>query len=150
MAEAAKSARGAFTDIRSGAGEMAAGASESFLNVRASLGILDNSIRGNHAAAMADLIRLFSQSSVVMAALPLAATAGGILLLGGVVIEVVKKLQEMREAEEKLKGEQTQFGTAVQTVFNGLDEKAPASGHPLGRTAKRPSRGAPRRACPHR
>jgi hypothetical protein len=123
MAEAAKSARGAFTDISSGAATMASETGEGFLNARAALGILDNSIRGNHAAAMADLIRLFRESSIVMAALPLAATAGGILLLGGVIFEIVKAVKSWREEQEKLKGEETEFGTSIQTVFNGLDEK---------------------------
>jgi hypothetical protein len=128
MAEAARSARGAFTDIKTGAGEMAAGAGESFLNTRAALGILDNSIRGNHAAAMADLIRLFRESAAVQAALPFAATAGGVLLLAGVVVGAIKVYKEWREEQEKLKGEQTEFGTAIQTTFNGLDEKLISAG----------------------
>lgn len=123
MAEAARSARGAFTDIKGGATEMAEGASESFLNTRAALGILDNSIRGNHAAAMADLIRLFRESAAVQAALPFAATAGGVLLLVGAVAGAVKAYKEWKESQEKLKDEQTEFGTSVQNVFNGLDEK---------------------------
>lgn len=123
MADAAKSARSAFTDIKSGAGDMADATGNSFGSVRNKIGLLDNSIRGNHAAAMADLIHMFSQTTVVMNALPLLATAGGFILLGGVIFEAAKALKEWHEASQKLKDEQTDFGTAIQNVFNGLDEK---------------------------
>lgn len=128
MAEAAKSARGAFTDIQSGAGDMAETTGNSFGSVRNKIGLLDNSIRGNHAAAMADLIHMFSQTTVVMNALPLMATAGGILLLGGVIVEVVKAFKDWQQVQEKLKGEQTEFGTSIQSVFNGLNEKLTQAG----------------------
>jgi hypothetical protein len=123
MAEAARAARGAFTDVGNSAQAGSERAAGGLLNVRASLGILDNSIRGNHAAAMADLIRLFAQSEVVMAALPFAATAGGILLLGGVIVGVVNKMREWREEQAKLTDSETVFGTAVQNAFNALDMK---------------------------
>lgn len=68
----------------------------SYGNVRASLGLLDNAIRGNHAAAMADVVREFSQTSFVMNALPFAAAAGGFLLLVGVIAEAARKVRELR------------------------------------------------------
>jgi len=123
MADAARSARKAFQDIGDAAKSGGHAASEGTLNVRASLGLLDNTIRGAHGAAMADLIHLFQDSKIVMAALPLAATTGGILLLAGGIVEAVEKIREMREEHEKLAEEMTNFGTAAQNAFNALDEK---------------------------
>src|SRR6185437_7484244 len=98
MAEAARSAKGAFNDIRSSAGQMGEGTSKGFGDIRHSLGLLDNSIRGAHGAAMADAIRLTAQWVDISAALPFAAMAGGALLVGGGVLEVIKKFQEYRQA----------------------------------------------------
>lgn len=123
MAEAARSARSSFQAIKSGAGEMAGETSQGFTNVRASIGLLDNSIRGNHAAAMADLIREFSQTRVVMAALPFAAAAGGILLLGGLVIAAAQKFREWREQQQALADESTKFGTAVDDAFGNINKQ---------------------------
>lgn len=97
--------------------------SESFLSTRASIGLLDNTIRGAHAQAMADLVRLFAKSRIVMAALPVAATAGGLLLLGGIIFELAKKIHEWHEEQQKLADDFTKFGTSINDVFNGLDRQ---------------------------
>jgi len=123
LADAARSARSSFQDIGSSARSGMRQIEEGTVDVRHSLGLMDNAIRGNHAAAMVDMIRLFQSSSIVMAAIPFAATIGGVLLLAGGVIELVKHLQEMKEAEEKLANDQTRLGTTVNEVFNGLDTK---------------------------
>lgn len=123
LADAAKAARGSFGDVKSSAADMGAGVSGSVTNVRAALGLFDNSIRGNHAAAMADLIREFSHTSIVMAALPFAAVAGGFVFLGSLVIGAAEKIKEFREEQEKIGQDQTKLSTAVNTVWGSLDDK---------------------------
>jgi hypothetical protein len=123
MADAAKSARGAFNDIKSSASDMGDGVSKGTTNVRAALGLLDNTIRGAHGAAMADLIREFSDTKVVMAALPFLPVAGGLLFLAGTVVEIINAVREWREEQKKLGDDQTKFGTTINETFNGLDQK---------------------------
>lgn len=123
LADAAKKARGSFQDIKTGAQDMAEGSSRGFGDIRHSLGLLDNSIRGAHGAAMADAIRLTAQFVDVSGALPFAAMAGGFILVGGLIVEAVKKLQEYRQQAEKLGESQEKFGTAINDVFNHLNEK---------------------------
>lgn len=123
MADAAKSAKNAFRDIRAAAKDGGDGVTQSAGNVRAALGLIDNTIRGNHAAAMADLVREFQDSSIVMAALPFAATIGGIGAVAAIAVEVAEKVKEWREEQQKLTAEQMKFGTAVNESFNTLDDK---------------------------
>lgn len=123
MAEAARSARGAFGEIKSGAADMGEGVARSSTNVRAAIGLLDNTIRGDHMRALADLVREYSQTSFVMAAIPFAATAGAIALAATAVFAAVEHFRALREEQEKLRDEQTTFGTSIQNVFNGLDDK---------------------------
>lgn len=123
MADAARSARSAFQDI----GDSASGGTrrvvEGTTDVRHSLGLMDNAIRGNHAAAMVDLVRLFQNTSLVMGAIPFAGAIGGFLLLGATVVELVNKFHEWREAGEKLRNAMTEFGTSENELLNSLKEK---------------------------
>lgn len=128
LAEAAKNARGSFNDISDSASDMASNMSGSVTNVRAGLGLIDNTIRGNHAAAMADLIREFKDSAVVMGALPFAVTIGGIAAVAGIAVEVVAKIKEWREAQQQLTEEQAKFGTTINETYNGLDDKILSAG----------------------
>jgi hypothetical protein len=128
MAEAAKSARSTFQSIREAAHEGGEGVQQSAGNVRAALGLIDNTIRGNHAAAMADLVREFQNTSVVMMALPFAAWIGGIGAVAAMAVEVAEKIKEWRTEQERLNTEEMKFGTAIQQAFNTLDEKLIASG----------------------
>lgn len=123
LADAAKQARGSFRDIGGGAAEMSDRTAQGFGNVRASIGLLDNAIRGAHAQAMADIVREFAQTRFMMAALPFAATAGGILLVAGLAAEAAKKFQEWREEQAKLAGMLTTFHTSLITTFDGLEDK---------------------------
>ena len=123
MAEAARSARSAFQEIQSGAGEMGEGVNRGSLDVRHALGLVDNTIRGAHSMAMADLIRMFKDSAIVMGALPFAMTVAGFALVAEMVVKGVQALNEYRQAQEKLKDEQAKFGTTIQDVFNGLNDK---------------------------
>ncbi|MCU1320376.1 MAG: hypothetical protein JWM43_25 [Acidobacteriaceae bacterium] len=128
MAEAAKSARGAFGDIKSAATESGEGVSKSALNVRSAIGLVDNTIRGQHAAAMADLIKEFSHTGIVMAALPFAAAVGGIAAVAAIAVEVAEKIKEWREEQAKLQQEAMKFGTTINESFRSLDEKLLAAG----------------------
>ena len=123
MADAARSARSAFADIKSSAKEGGEGVQKSAINAQSALGVLTNSLRGDVESALADVIREMSHTSVVMAAMPFAAAAGGALLLVGVATEVAAKIKEWREAQEKLTAEQTRFGTAINESFQGLDAR---------------------------
>lgn len=123
MAEAARSARGAFGDIRSGAGEMAVGVSKGSIDVRHSLGLVDNVIRGAHAQAMADLVRMYAQSAIVMNTLPIAATAAGLALIGGIAYEAAERIKKMKEEAQKLRNALINQDTAGAGVFRQLDDE---------------------------
>jgi len=128
MADAARAARKAFSDIKSSAHEGGEAVSRSSINAQQALGVLTNALRGDVEGAFADIVREMSHTSVVMAALPFAAAAGGALLLVGVVGEIITKVKEWREAQEKLKLTQAQFGTTVQETYNALDDRILQSG----------------------
>jgi uncharacterized protein YdcH (DUF465 family) len=123
LADAAKQARGSFNEMSGASRDMAEGFERSSLNVRSAIGLVDNTIRGNHAAAMADLVREFSHTSIVMNALPFAAVVGGIAAVAGIAVEVASKIREWREEQQRLEQEQMKFGTTVTQTYNGLDEK---------------------------
>lgn len=123
LADAAKKARSTFADIGAGAEDMGTRTGHSFGSVRANLGLIDNTIRGAHAQAMADLVRMFSESRIVMAALPIAATAAGIVMLGGLVVELVEKLRELRLVHEKLADDMLRFQTTANDTYRGLEDK---------------------------
>lgn len=123
LADAARNARGAFSSIGDGAENMSHRANKGFGSVRASLGLIDNTIRGAHAQAMADLVHMMSQSAIVMAALPIAATVAGFALLAGIVVEVVEKLNQLRLAHEKLTDDMLRFGTTADETYRSLEDK---------------------------
>ena len=123
MAEAARAARASFGQISSGAAEMGEGVSRGSLDLRHSLGLVDNVIRGAHAQAMADLVRTYAQSAVVMTALPIAATVAGFALIGGIVYEVAQKIHEAKAAQEQLANSFTEAGTAANNAFRGMDDR---------------------------
>jgi uncharacterized protein YdcH (DUF465 family) len=123
MADAARSARSAFADIKSSSKEGGEAVQKSAINAQFAIGVLTNALRGDVESAFADIVREMSHTSVVMAALPFAAAAGGALLLVGVVNEVATKVKEWREEQEKLRLEQTRFGTVVNETYNSLDDR---------------------------
>lgn len=123
MAEAARSARGAFGDIRSGAGEMAVGVSKGSIDVRHSLGLVDNVIRGAHAQAMADLVRMYAQSALVMNTLPIAAAVAGLALIGGIAYEAANHIKKMKEEAEKLSNSLTSQNTVGNNVFRHIGDQ---------------------------
>jgi hypothetical protein len=105
----------------SGAGEMAHGVGKGSIDIRHSLGLVDNFIRGAHAQAMADLVRMYSDSALVMGALPIAATAAGIGLIGGIAYEAAEHVKKLKEEAEKLHTALTEQSTAGNNAFRSLD-----------------------------
>lgn len=123
MADAARAARSSFQSISSEANSMSGNVGRGTTNVRAAIGLLDNTIRGAHGAAMADLIREFAQTSIVMSALPFLPVVGGLLFLGASIVGVINKIHEYRQEQEKIGNDQTKLSTTINTTFQGLDER---------------------------
>jgi hypothetical protein len=123
LASAARSARSSFQEIRDSSHEMGTTVVASHSNIRASIGLLDNTIRGAHGAAMADLLRMFAQTSAGMAALPFLPVIGLIALLVGTVVGAVRAYQEWNEEQAKLKTTMAGFDASVNETFNTMAEK---------------------------
>lgn len=123
LKEAAAAARGSFNDMGSSAKAGTDEVKKGLFDVRHGLGLVDNVMRGQHAQAMADMVREFQNSSVVMTALPIAATVAGIALIGGIAFEAYEKIHKLREEEEKLHDDMTGLTTVIDNTFTGLDDK---------------------------
>lgn len=123
MAEAARSARGAFSEISTGAAGMGHSVEKGSIDIRHSLGLVDNVIRGAHAQAMADLVRMYAQSAIVMSTLPVAAAAAGIALIGGIAYEAAEHIKKMKEEAEQLGNSLTSQNTAGNNAFRQLDDE---------------------------
>lgn len=123
LRDAASAARGAFGQISSGASGMGAGVGKASVDVRHSLGLVDNVIRGAHAQAMADLVRMYAQSALVMSTLPVAAAAAGIALIGGIAYEAAEHVEKLKEAHEKLANDITNSDTVGNNAFRQLDDR---------------------------
>ncbi len=117
LADAAKSARGAFTDIKSGASEMGGHVNVNMFAARHSVMALSEAFGGQLPRAITAFVaHLGPVGPALEAAFPFAAIGLGAVLL----IEHLAKLQ----AEGwKLTEDQVRFGTAVQTAYNALDQK---------------------------
>ncbi len=102
----------AFTKMGHGAG-----------GLRAQLGLLDNTMRHNVPMAMADLIRKFSDSALVMNALPFAATIAGFVMVGEIVAKVVEKFEGLHSGMSALEEENARFTASLADVTRGLHEK---------------------------
>src|ERR1700743_675670 len=117
MAEAARSARGAFTDIKSGSGEMAGEVGTNMMEARHGVMLLGEAFGGHLPRALTTFIASIGPVGAAMeAAFPFLAIAVGATLL-------IEALVKMHEAGEKLTEDQVRFGTAVQNAFNSLDQK---------------------------
>src|ERR1700743_883575 len=117
MAEAARSARGAFTDIKSGSGEMAGEVGTNMMEARHGVMLLGEAFGGHLPRALTTFIASIGPVGAAMeAAFPFLAIAVGATLL-------IEALVKMHEAGEKLTEDQVRFGTAVETAFNSLDQR---------------------------
>jgi len=117
LSDAAKSARGAFADIKSGAGQMGRETSYSMMEARHGVMLLGEEFGVHLPRALTSFIASIGPIGAAMeAAFPFLAVAVGATLL-------IEHLNKMHEAGEKLTEDQEKFGTATNNAFNKLDEK---------------------------
>lgn len=117
LSDAAKSARGAFTDIKSGAGEMGRATSGHMMEARHGVMLLGEEFGVHIPRALTSFIASIGPVGAAMeAAFPFLAIAVGATLL-------IEHLHKMHEAGEALTEDQVKFGTAIQNAFNQLDTK---------------------------
>ena len=117
LSDAAKTARGAFQEINSGASAMGHGVGSNMFAARHSCMILAEEFGGHLPRALTAFVaELGPVGEALTAAFPFLA-----IVLGATL--VIDHLHKVREAEEQLARDQTKFGTSVQNTFNSLDEK---------------------------
>jgi hypothetical protein len=117
LADAAKAARGSFTDIKGGAGEMGGSVNYSMMEARHSVMLLGEEFGVHLPRALTSFIASIGPIGAAMeAAFPFLAIAVGATLL-------LEHLAKMRAEGEKLTDDQVAFGTAVTNAFNTLDNK---------------------------
>ena len=117
LADAAKNARGAFQDIKSGANDMGTGVGYSMTEARHGVMLLGEEFGVRLPRALTSFIAGLGPIGAAMeAAFPFLAIAVGATLL-------IQHLEKMREAGETLTQDQMKFGTTVNNVWNGLDTK---------------------------
>jgi hypothetical protein len=117
MADAAKSARGAFTDIKSGSSEMAGEVGGNMAEARHGVMMLGEEFGVHLPRGLTTFIASIGPVGAAMeAAFPFLAIALGATLL-------IEHLVKLHEEGEKLTEDQVKFGTATQNAFNMLDNK---------------------------
>lgn len=117
LADAAKAARGSFTDIKSGAGEMGGSVNYSMMEARHGVMLLGEEFGVHLPRALTSFIASIGPIGAALeAAFPFLAIAVGATLL-------LEHLAKMRAEGEKLTDDQVAFGTAVNNAFNTLDNK---------------------------
>jgi hypothetical protein len=117
LADAAKAARGSFNDIKTSANEMGAGVRYSMRESRESI-MAVSEMFGIHlpASITRTVAGLETLGPALAAALPFAAIAVGAALF-------IEHLRKAREEADKLKDSQLNFGTVIDNVYTGLDNK---------------------------
>jgi hypothetical protein len=122
LADAARSARGAFTDIKNDANSMGRDVGVSMMEARHGVMLLGEEFGVHLPRALTTFIASIGPIGAAMeAAFPFLAIAVGATLL-------IEHLVKMREAGQKLTEDQVRFGTAVQNAFNSLEEKILTAG----------------------
>ena len=117
LSDAAKSARGAFNDIKGGSGDMGRAVSGNMMEARHGVMLLGEEFGIHLPRALTSFIASIGPIGAAMeTAFPFLAIAVGATLL-------IEHLVKMREEGEKLTEDQVKFGTAVQNAFNLLDDK---------------------------
>jgi len=117
LSDAAKSARGAFSQIKSGAGDMGREVSGSMGEARHGVILLGEEFGIHLPRGVTSFLASIGPVGAAMeAAFPFLAIAVGATIL-------IEKLVKMHEAGEKITEDQGRFGTAVNNAFNQLDEK---------------------------
>jgi hypothetical protein len=122
MADAAKSARGAFTDIKQGAGEMSRETGNNMMEARHGVMLLGEEFGIHLPRALTSFIASIGPIGAAMeAAFPFLAIIVGATLF----LEHIKKVHE--EAE-KLAQSQDKFQAATHNAFNALEQKTLEAG----------------------
>ena len=117
LAAAAKSARGSFGDIKSGAADMGSGVGYSTTEARHSVMLLGEEFGIHLPRALTSFIASLGPIGAAMeTAFPFLAIVVGATLL-------LEHLAKLREEGAKLTESQVNFGTTVQNVLNGLNDK---------------------------
>jgi hypothetical protein len=118
LSDAAKSARGAFTEIKGGSGEMGRAVSGNMMEARHGVMLLGEEFGIHFPRALTSFIASIGPIGAAMeAAFPFLAIAVGATLL-------IEHLVKMHEAGEKLTEDQVRFGTSVQNAFNQLPARS--------------------------
>src|ERR1035437_122977 len=117
LSDAAKSARGAFTDIKSGAGEMGRATSGHMMEARDGGMLLGEEFGVHLPRALTSFIASIGPVGAAMEA------AFPFLAIGMMATLLIEHLVKLHEAGEALTQDQVKFGTAVQNAFNQLDTK---------------------------
>lgn len=95
--------------------------------LRNQIGRLDNAMRGAHAMAMADMVRRYSNTRIVMSLLPIAATGAAFVVMGGLAVVAIKKIltemHNLKSAGEQFRTTQDDFIGSLGSVATGLQEK---------------------------
>jgi hypothetical protein len=122
LADAAKSARGSFNEIKDGAREMGGATGVSMTEARHSVMLLGEEFGVHLPRALTTFIAGLGPIGAAMeAAFPFLAIVVGATLL-------LEHLVKVREEGAKLTESQINFGTAVNNVLNSLDEKLLTAG----------------------
>src|SRR6185312_6805774 len=93
--------------------QAAEGATRSFLPLQNQLGLLDNAMRGTASRGLADLIKGLGQFPQIMQAIPWAAAAAGIVLVGEVLLEGIEKLEKFAERQDRINHKWTEYAETV-------------------------------------
>jgi hypothetical protein len=117
LSDAAKSARGAFSEIKQGSGEMGREVSGNMMEARHGVILLGEEFGVHLPRGVTSFLASIGPVGAAMeAAFPFLAIAVGATIL-------IEHLVKMHEAGEKLTEDQGKFGTAVNNAFNQLDTK---------------------------
>lgn len=117
LSDAAKSARGAFSEIKSGSGEMGREVSGNMMEARHGVILLGEEFGVHLPRGVTSFIASIGPVGAAMeAAFPFLAIAVGATIL-------IEHLVKMHEAGLKLTEDQAKFGIAVSNAFNQLDTK---------------------------
>jgi len=117
LSDAARSARGAFTDIKSGASEMGKETGYSMMEARHSVMLLGEEFGVHLPRAVASFIASIGPLGTILeAAFPFLAIIAGATIL-------IEHLQKLHEAGEKLTADQLGFATAANNALNQFDQK---------------------------
>lgn len=117
LSDAAKSARGAFTQIKGGAGEMGREVSGNMMEARHGVILLGEEFGIHLPRGVTSFLASIGPVGAAMeAAFPFLAIAVGATIL-------IEKLVKMHEEGLKITEDQAKFATAVNNAFNQLDAK---------------------------